>query len=241
VINIQANGSFHEIIAMARAIDGSGLVGRKGSKTEAQQTVDRLIGERDGAFSERYGQGYWNYLKRILTEYSLSRGLEDRCVVKAYPFHWSDTVNARCSAVILRTDYRRGEHYVEPELFLEIGVTRDALGMPTAGVTYGFHLLDGIDGDGSRFVKGVLEDTRLNEMVREIAGSGIVDLVQATAAPAPAAAYPGNGGNGLKWSMYSALSKTVPEEEISSEMVEQVYEALDRLLPFFLGAIALNR
>lgn len=223
---------------MARAIHGSGLVGRKGSRAEAQGTVLSVIGGREEAFAERYGHGHWSYLKAILGEYVQSRQVGDRCVVKAYPFHWLDEVNAKCSAVVLRKDYRRGEHYVEPELYLEVGMMRDASGKVRPGVAYGLHLLDGKDGDDSRFIAGVHNEPRLAGMVRTIAGSGALGLCHATPLGLPVCS-PGNGGNGLRWDVHTSLSTTLFEEDMLPGLKDRVFEAFDTVLPFYLEVISL--
>ena len=149
---------FDHIIRMARTIAASGRTGIKGSKAEAEETVREIIGPVDRSFQDEHGVTYWSYLKQVLGEYIVSRGLQERLVIKGSPFNYHGSVGTSCSAVMLRKDFHKGEAHVEPELFLEVGMVRDRQGNVVPGVTCGFHYLSSPEGDRSRFVQGVLDD-----------------------------------------------------------------------------------
>lgn len=223
---------------MARVISDSGRYGRKASKAEAQSTVSELIGGRDGAFTARHGCNYWNYLKAILSRYVEERKLDQELVVKAYPFHYVDTVGSKCSAVILRKDYKRGEHYVEPEMYFEVGMVPDASGRQGLGVAYGFHYLDGKDGDDSRFVQEVLRNGEMNSMAKALAMSDLFDLLHTSAGRTWMPGKPNNGGT-LAWSAGMWFNRTIPEAEIPEDLEARVFQAFDELMPFFRAVTSL--
>lgn len=217
---------YHEMIGMARAISRSGRAGDQGDKTEAERVVWEIIGPADLEFTTRYGVNYWNLLKAVLNDYVASRGLQDSLVVKGAPFNWHSSVGTRCSAVILRKGFYKGDARVEPELFLEAGAL--SVAKPQRyGVACGFHYLPSPEGDRSRFVRGVLEDSTTRSMACALSCNGFVNP-----------AFRAQGPDGT-WSMGSVLAKVWPEDNIPADLNERVGRALDELLPLFTMIISI--
>ena len=218
---------YSSIIGMAKEILDSGRVGPKASKAEAESTVREIVGAADQAFLEEFEVNYWGFLKATLAEYVRSRGLEGRFVVKGSPFNYHGAVGASCSAVILRTDFFKGEARVEPEIFLEVGMVRDRQGNLSPGVCCGFHYLSSPEGDRSRFVQGVLEDQRTKSMAWALSNNGFLNP-----------SFRSFGGN-CHWGMDATLTKVWPEDRITPDLQDQVFHALDELLPLFLQIVSL--
>lgn len=215
------------IIGMARTIAGSGQVGIKGSKAEAEDLVRQYIGNDDIAFTERHGSNYWSHLKGLLSEYVVSRGLESGFVVKGAPFNWHSTIGTKCSAVILRRDFFRGDAHVEPELYLDAGLLVERGGETVPGVACGFHYLRSNEGDASRFVQGVLMDDELRTMAWGLSSNGFINP-----------AYRSGGPTGF-WNMEASLYKSWPEDLLPSDLKAQVFRAFDELLPLYLRVTSL--
>lgn len=218
---------FSSIIAMAKQILESGRTGPKSSKAEAEGTVREIIGAADQAFTEEHKVNYWGFLKATLSEYVRSRGLEERFVVKGSPFNYHGAVGASCSAVMLRKDFYRGEARVEPEMFLEVGMVRDRKGNLSPGVCCGFHYLPSPEGDHSRFVQGVLEDQRTKSMAWALSNDGFLNPSFRSF------------GRDSHWGMDATLTKVWPEDSVTPEIKERVFQALDELLPLFQRIVSL--
>lgn len=208
------------IIDMARSISCSGRTGDRATKAEAEGVVAELIGPADRKFTERYGVNYWNMLKNVLGEYVGSRGHGGRYVVKGTPFNWHSSVGTRCSAVILRKGFSRGDAHVEPELFLEAG-TLSFVRPQRFGVACGFHYLPSPEGDGSRFVQGVLQDPSVRSLAWTLSCDGFVN---------PSFHSRGPGGS---WGMDAVLAKAWPEDSIPGDLKDRVFQAFDELFPLF--------
>lgn len=214
------------IIDMARTIAASGQAGPKGSKAEAEGLVKELIGPTDEEFSRRFGSNYWNHLKALLNDYVVSRNLESGFVVKGSPFNWHNSVGTKCSAVILRKDFFRGDAHVEPELFLDVGLVNGANGTRVPGIGYGFHYLPSPEGDRSRFVQGVLEDQQLRSMAWTLSNNGFVNPSLGTSS----ASF---------WNMGASLVQVWGEEELPGDLRSKVFGAFDELFPLYRRIIAL--
>ncbi|MBI0582789.1 MAG: hypothetical protein ISF22_01030 [Methanomassiliicoccus sp.] len=217
---------YGSIIEMARSIARSGLSGEKGSKAEAESIVREIIGPADQAFTGAHGVNYWTYLKQALVEYAGSRGLQGEFVVKGSPFNWHASVGTRCSAVLLRKDFHRGDAHVEPELFLEAGAMNYGLDGPVYGVACGFHYLPSPEGDASRFVQGVLEDREARLIAWALSNNGFVNPTF-------------RSGEG-SWGMGSALARMWPQDRLPSDLKEQAFRALDELLPLFKRIVSVR-
>ncbi len=221
------NPPINAIIDMARTIVASGQVGPKQSKAEAEGLVKGLIGTADADFSLRFGSNYWNHLKAMLNEYVVSRNLENGFVVKGSPFHWHNSIGTKCSAVILRKNFFRGDEHVEPELFLEAGLVRGANGSLVPGVSYGFHYLPSSEGEHSRFIQGVLEDGELRSMAWALSTNGFVNPALRANGPAPF------------WNMGASLVQVWDEGELPRDLKERVFQAFDELFPLYQKIITL--
>ncbi len=219
---------FSSIIDMAKQILESGRTGPKASKAEAESTVKGIIGPADQAFMEEHEVNYWGFLKATLNEYVRSRGLEGRFVVKGSPFNYHGAVGASCSAVMLRTDFYKGEARVEPEMFLEVGMVRDRQGNLSPGVCCGFHYLPSPEGDRSRFVQGVLEDQRTKSMAWALSNDGFLNPSFRSF------------GRDYHWGMDTTLTKVWPRDTITPDLQSKVFLALDELLPLFLRIVSLG-
>ncbi len=218
---------FNSIIVMAKQILESGRTGPKSSKEEAERAVKEIIGAADQAFTAEHEASYWGYLKATLNEYVRSRGLEERFVIKGSPFNYHGAVGASCSAVMLRKDFYRGEARVEPEMFLEVGMVRDRQGNLSPGVCCGFHYLSSPEGDRSQFVQGVLEDQRTKSMAWALSSNGFLNP-----------SFRSHGGE-YHWGMDATLTKVWPEDSITPEIKERIFQALDELLPLFQRIVSL--
>jgi hypothetical protein len=208
------------MIDMARSISRSGRIGDMGTKAEAEGVVAEIIGFADKAFTESYGVNYWTMLKGVLSEYVASRGLQDRFVVKGAPFNWHSSVGTRCSAVILRKGFYKGDAHVEPELFLEAGML-SFIKSRRFGVACGFHYLPSPEGDGSRFVQGVLNDRTMRSMAWALSCDGFVNPSFHTRGPAGT------------WGVDAVLAKVWPEDGVPENVKERVFRAFDELFPLF--------
>lgn len=217
---------FDRIIIMARTIAASGRAGSKGSKAEAEDAVREIIGPVDRSFRDEHGVTYWAYLKQLLGEYVVSRGLQERLVVKGAPFNYHGAVGTSCSAVMLRKDFHKGEAHVEPEMFLEVGMVHDRKGDLVPGVTCGFHYLSSPEGDRSRFVQGVLDDQGTRTMAWALSNDGFLNP-----------SFRSKGPEG-RWGMDATLVKVWSEDELPRDIQEKVFRALDELLPLFLRIVS---
>ncbi len=224
---------------MANIIAGSGQIGRKGSKIEAETTVASLIGPQDKAFNEANGSSYISFMKSILTEYVTTRGVEECFVVKGYPFNWLSTVNGKCSAVILRKDYHKGEHLVEPELFFEVGVLSGIHGEQYSGVSFGFHYLDGADDHSSRFINGVLDDPELIRSILSIQKQHILNIEQMADGQAKDHDIVGHHHERLNWDVNSLIRASIKEEDMPVDLEKVLFDGFDEILPAYRKIIAL--
>ena len=213
------------IIDMARSIAESDRAGNKASKEEAESTVREILGASVQSFAAAYGVEYWSLLKSFLLEYVTSRGLQDQLVVKGTPFHWHSSVGTRCSAVVLRKDFHRGEAHVEPELYLEVGLLDYGRG-PTYGVACGFHYLPSPEGERSRFIRRVLADQDTNTMAWALSNNGFVNPTFRSREPSGS------------WDMDAILAKVWAEDRLPADLNERVATALDELMPLFRKIIA---
>ncbi|MDW5562018.1 MAG: hypothetical protein SA339_02240 [Methanomassiliicoccus sp.] len=211
---------YHSMIEMARSISRSGRTGDKGTKVEAEGVVAEIIGPADQAFTASYGLNYWSLLKGVLNEYVTSRGYQDRFVVKGAPFNWHSTVGARCSAVILRKGFYKGDARVEPELFLEAGML-SIIKPQRFGVACGFHYLPSPEGDSSRFVQGVLSDSTTRAMAWDLSCDGFVNPAFRSGLPAGT------------WNVNAVLAKMWPEDRLPADLKQNVFRAFDELFPLF--------
>jgi len=208
------------MIDMARSIARSGRTGDQGTKAEAEGAVADIIGPADQAFTEKYGMNYWNMLKGVLTEYVASRGHQDRFVVKGAPFNWHSAVGTKCSAVILRKGFYKGDAHVEPELFLEAGML-SFIKPQRFGVACGFHYLPSPEGDRSRFVQQVLRDGTTRSMAWALSCDGFVNP-----------AFRSRDQAGV-WGVDAVLAKVWPEDRIPADLKDRAFKALDELFPLF--------
>ena len=218
---------------------GSGQIGRKGSKMEAEATVASLIGPQDKAFNEANGFSYISFMKSILTEYVTTRGVEECFVVKGYPFNWLSTVNGKCSAVILRKDYHKGEHLVEPELFFEVGVLSGIDGEQYSGVSFGFHYLDGADDHSSRFINGVLDDPELIRYIASIQRHHKLNIGHIADSRAKDHDVVGHYTECLKWDVNSLIIASIKEEDMPVDLRRVLFDGFDEILPVYRKIIAL--
>jgi hypothetical protein len=213
------------IIDMARSIVESGRAGNKASKVEAESTVREIIGPSGQAFIDAHGAEYWGLLKSALNGYVASRGLQDEFVVKGTPFHWHSSVGTKCSAVILRKDFHRGDAHVEPELYLEVGLLDYGRG-PTYGAACGFHYLPSPEGEHSRFIRRVVADRETRMMAWALSNNGFVN-------PSFRAREPSGS-----WGVDAILAKVWPEDRIPADLHERVARAFDEVLPLYRRIIA---
>lgn len=215
---------YHAMIDMARSIARSGLTGTKTSKAEAESTVREVLGPSGQLFADRNGSEYWAYLKGVLSRYVVYRNLEEAMVVKGTPFHWHASVGTKCSAVILRKDFHRGDTHVEPELYLEVGLLD--YGAPVFGAACGFHYLPSPEGDSSRFVRHVMDDPSTRSMAWALSNDGFLKPSSDILGP------------DRWWGMDTVLAKAWSAERLPDDLELQVFRALDELLPLFKGIIA---
>jgi hypothetical protein len=213
------------IIDMARSIAKSGRAGSKASKEEAESTVREIIGASGQSFAAAHGVEYWGLLKSLLVGYVVSRGLQDELVVKGTPFHWHASVSTKCSAVVLRKDFHRGEAHVEPELYLEAGLLDYGRG-PTYGVACGFHYLPSPEGEHSRFIRRVLADRETNIMAWALSNNGLINPTFRSREPSGS------------WDMDAILAKVWPEDSLPADLHERVARSFDELMPLFRRIIA---
>lgn len=236
------------MIKMARQVTGSGIAGRKASKSDAEGGVAQVIGDLDREFTAKHGVNYWNYLKSIFNEYVASRGLGEEMVVRGYPFNFMTNVDTKCSTVMLRKNYHKGEHLVEPEIFLEVGVIRDGRGNTFTGVTFGYHFLYGSDGNKSRFIQGVLENPGLEQLVERLRNSLVVkpayflqldnDSAESRQADDSWLMDPKRRTRDcLDTSLLFWVKLT--EDEMPVDLKGRVFAALDEIMPFFKALAAL--
>jgi hypothetical protein len=215
------------IIDMARMIAVSGVAGPKATKADAESLVRGLISTADQEFTCRFGSNYWNYLKTLLNDYVVSRGLEDGFVVKGSPFNWHNSIGTKCSAVILRKDFFRGDARVEPELFFDVGLLPGANGILVPGASYGFHYLPSPEGDGSRFIRGVMDDRELRSAAWDLSNNGFINpALRSNDTPS-------------FWNMGASLVKVWEEDNMPLDLKDKVAEAFDELFPLYQRIIAL--
>jgi len=246
--NIADRSPVKDIIKMARQVTGSGITGRKATKSDAEGGVAQAIGDLDKEFTTRYGVNYWTYLKSIFNEYAASRGLDGEMVVRGYPFNFMTSVDTKCSTVMLRKNYHRGEHLVEPEIFLEVGVIRDGRGRAFTGVTFGYHFLYGADGNRSRFIQGVIENPGLEHLAEKLRNSLVVrpeyflqldnDSVESKQVDASWLTDPKRRARDCMDTSMLFWVK-LAEDEVGADLKERVFAALDEIMPFFKALCAL--
>lgn len=237
-----------KIIEMSKMISRSGKAGPKATKADAEAIVKELIGPNDAKFVNDFGYNHWNYLKAVLSKYSESRNIQDEFVIRGYPFNWLMNVDSKCSAVLLRKNYHKGEHRVEPELFLEVGLLPNSSGTRSPGMSVGFHYLDGIDNDDSVFVNEVKRNKSLERMVCNITNQGLVKLnnghsIAKTGPSLHTSKVKESSGQdcdlSAHWNVNSTLTLSLNEGEIPVELEKLIFKALDDLLPFYRKIISL--
>jgi len=242
VSEIPEDEQVKRILDMAIRVSRSGVVGRKESKPQAEAEVRQALGPEYEEFETAYGSSYWGWLKAFAAGYLASRGVESEIVVRGYPFNWMNVVDSKCSAVMLRSNYKRGgEHRVEPELFLELGRMDDNDDNCYVGAAIGIHLLYGADGNSSRYVEALRSGPGA-EMVDRLRQSKIVG-----------AEYDISWDNELEESWQrdqsdlgdlSLSAKDVADvslvfllrmdwNEVGPDFKERAYAALDEVMPLF--------
>ena len=227
---------------MAKIIYSSGQVGKKATKADAENVVKELIGNIDASLLSDRGYNHWNYLKAMVSRYAEIRGLQNEFVIKGYPFNWLTHVDSKCSAVLLRKNYNKGEHRVEPEMFLEVGLLSSGNGKMSPGISAGFHYLDGIDNDSSVFIKELRTNKELEMDVCNIVQSGLVGLnnghsssvIGTNSQKDETWKCPDlNRALNIHWNVNSTLIVHFEEKDIPNDLDIIIFRVFDELMPFY--------